>query len=108
MKRVIPQRSLLWLASLVALVGAYTVVADQVRRPDLLPTTPEILQTFAALVVRGHPAPMEGMQGMEGMEGMHHMHHHPGRSSDQVDTLVQEGVTLQTALGVSTLRVLFG
>src|SRR5262249_42262955 len=103
MKRAFSQRSLLWLASLVALAGAYTLVANQVRRPDLLPTTPEIVQTFAALVVRGHLAPMDGM------EGMHHMHHqHPGRSSAQVDTLVQEGVTLQDALGISTLRVLFG
>ncbi len=103
MRRAITQRSLLWLASLVALVGAYTVVASLAQRPDVLPTTPEILQTFAALVVRGQPAPMDGMGDM------HHMHHHhPGRSSDQVDTLVQQGVTLQDALGVSTLRVLFG
>jgi ABC-type nitrate/sulfonate/bicarbonate transport system permease component len=33
-------------------------------------------------------------------------HHHHG--SDQIDTLRQEGVTLQAALAVSALRVLFG
>ena len=34
-----------------------------------------------------------------------HHHHH---SSEQVDTLLQEGVTLQASLGITALRVLFG
>src|SRR5258705_233539 len=95
------QRSLLlWISSLVALLVAYTVVAGALRRPDILPTTPEILQTFGSLLVRGNPPPAGEM---------HHEHHqHPMRSSDQVDTLVQQGVTLQDALLVSTARVLFG
>ena len=100
MKRAIHQRSLLWLASLAALVGAYTVVANQVRRPDLLPTTQDIVQTFAALVVRGN--------GQSAGDPHHEHHQHHERSSDQVDTLVQQGVTLQDALAVSTARVLFG
>jgi ABC-type nitrate/sulfonate/bicarbonate transport system permease component len=100
MKRAIPQRSLLWLASLAALVGAYTVVAAALQRPDILPTTQDIVQSFAALVMRGTPPPAGEM---------HHEHHqHHARSSDQIDTLVQEGVTLQGALVVSTARVLFG
>ncbi|HYS10257.1 MAG TPA: ABC transporter permease subunit [Myxococcales bacterium] len=95
------QRSLLlWISSLVALLVAYTVVAGALRRPDILPTTPEILQTFGSLLVRGNPPPAGEM---------HHEHHqHQMRSSDQVDTLVQQGVTLQDALLVSTARVLFG
>jgi len=100
MNRAITQRSLLWLASLAALVGAYTLVANRVQRPDLLPTTQDIVQTFAALVVRGNAQPAGDP---------HHEHHqHHARSSDQVDTLVQQGVTLQDALAVSTARVLFG
>src|SRR4051812_26661893 len=93
------QRSLLWLLSLVALICAYTVVASAAERPDLLPTAAEIGQTFASLVVRGRPQPADGM---------HHHHEMPMRSSDQVNTLVQEGVTLQDSLLVSTARVLFG
>src|SRR4051812_36974950 len=100
MKRAIPQRSLLWLASLAALVGAYTVVAAALQRPDILPTAQDIVQSFAALVVRSNPPPAGEM---------HHEHHqHHARSSDQIDTLVQQGATLQDALVVSTARVLFG
>ena len=40
---------------------------------------------------------------------MHHEHHHHQvRSSDQVDTLVRQGVTLQDSLLISIGRVLFG
>jgi ABC-type nitrate/sulfonate/bicarbonate transport system permease component len=66
-----------------------------VSRPDILPPTRDIAGTFLALVGPGvHLGASE-----------EHRHHH---SSDQVDTLLQEGVTLQAALAVSTARVLFG
>ena len=63
-------------------------------RPEVVPPPREIAETFGALVGRG-AAPAGDEQ-----------HHH--HSSDQVDTLQQQGVTLQTSLAVSTARVLFG
>lgn len=87
------RRSLTWLASLAALAAAYAVVAHRVARPDILPPTRDIADAFVALVGRGVPVGSEG-------------HHH--HSSDQIDTLRQEGVTLQASLAVSALRVLFG
>jgi taurine transport system permease protein len=106
MKSIFDQRPLLWLASLVALIGAYTLVARSAARPDLLPPSQDIAETFAALVA-GPPAaqPPADMPAGE-MSG--HAHHHHARSSDQVDTLVQQGVTLQTSLAISAARVLFG
>ena len=95
-------RSLLWFASLAGLVVAYTVVAAALGRPDILPTTPEVVQTFGSLLVRRTPPPAGEMHHE------HHQHQMQMRSSDQVDTLVQEGVTLPDALVVSTARVLFG
>src|SRR5438128_567777 len=88
------RRSLLWLVSLAALVGTYTLVASRVSRPDILPPIQDIADAFGALVGRGVQPPAS--QG----------HHH--RSSDQVDTLRQQGVTLQASLAVTAARVLFG
>jgi len=71
-------------------------VGRVVSRPDILPPTQVIIETFGTLVGRGVQ--------MQGSEEHHHLHH----SSDQIDTLVQEGVTLQAALAITTARVLFG
>jgi ABC-type nitrate/sulfonate/bicarbonate transport system permease component len=65
-----------------------------VSRPDILPPAQDIADAFGALVGRGIAPPA----------GEEHHHH----SSDQMDTLHQEGVTLQTSLAVTTARVLFG
>lgn len=94
---LINRRSLLWLVSLAVLIGAYTLVANVVSRPDILPPTQDIAETLGVLVGRGVQIPASG-------EDEHHHHH----SSDQMDTLLQEGVTLQGALAVTTARVLFG
>ena len=126
MKRVVSQRTVLWIASLLALVGAYTVVAGRLQRPDVIPPSPEIAEAFAALVSgpAEPPAAGKGSVGTPGsdsaagsvpaadmppgeMPAGHHHHHHT-RSSEQVDTLLQEGVTLQKSLLVSAARVLFG
>ncbi|MGE5048489.1 MAG: ABC transporter permease [Deltaproteobacteria bacterium] len=99
MKRI-AGRPLLWFASLFALLAAYTILAGRLERPDLLPPSRDIAETFATLVAG--PAPRAAMP-MEAHEGHHHH-----RSSEQVDTLLQQGVTLQRSLAVSTARVLFG
>jgi ABC-type nitrate/sulfonate/bicarbonate transport system permease component len=89
------RRTLLWLVSLAALIATYTLVARGLSRPDILPPAQDIAEAFGALVGRG-VAPSASEE---------HHHHH---SSDQVDTLRQQGVTLQASLAVSTARVLFG
>jgi len=91
-----PRQSLLWVLSLTALIAAYAFGARAVSRPDILPPMQDIAGAFAALVGHGYAA----------SAGEEHRHHH--HSSDQVDTLLQEGVTLQASLAVSTARVLFG
>src|SRR6266478_1211038 len=91
-----PPRPLLGLLSLTALIASYALVARGASRPDILRRVQDIAGAFAALVGQGYAA----------SAGEEHRHHH--RSSDQVDTLLQEGVTLQASLAVSTARVLFG
>jgi ABC-type nitrate/sulfonate/bicarbonate transport system permease component len=88
------RRSLLWLVSLAALIATYTLVANRVSRPDIVPPARDIAEAFRALVSRGVAPPAS------------EEHHH--HSSDQLDTLHQQGVTLQASLAVSTARVLFG
>ncbi len=88
------RRSLIGLVSLAALVATYTLVASRVSRPDILPPPQDIAEAFGALVGPGVQPPAG--------EGHHH------HSSDHVDTLRQQGVTLQASLAVSTARVLFG
>lgn len=80
--------------SLAALVATYSLVANRLSRPDILPPTRDIADAFGALVGRGIAPPMS----------QEHHHH----SSDQMETLQQEGVTLQASLAVTTARVLFG
>src|SRR5438128_251375 len=89
------RRSLTWLVSLAVLIATYTLVASRVSRPDILPPAQDIADASGALVGRG-VAPLASEES--------HNHH----SSDQVDTLRQQGVTLQASLAVSTARVLFG
>ncbi len=149
MKRVVSRRPVLWVASLLALIGAYTAFAAHLQRPDLLPLSTDIADAFVALVSGPTPAAAAGsspgnaaaaqapggemaagsmgggasatgtaggsdmssgsgdMGDMAGMPAGHHHHHHT-RSSDQVDTLLQQGVTLQESLLISCARVLFG
>jgi ABC-type nitrate/sulfonate/bicarbonate transport system permease component len=110
MKRAMPQRFLLGLASLATMLLAYTLVSNAVRlvgpealprllRPEALPPTQAIVEAFAELVAGGRRhAPAPG-------------HVHPGlpvHGSDHVATLVQQGVTLQESVAVSAARVLFG
>jgi ABC-type nitrate/sulfonate/bicarbonate transport system permease component len=98
-KRLITQRALLWLASLAALAGAYTLVSNRARRPDVIPPTQAIAATFSALLGGGdRPAANEA-----DAHAGHHVH-----SSEQVETLRQQGVTLQESLAISIGRVLFG
>lgn len=103
MTREVAQRWRWRLASLAALLAAYTAAASLLARPDLLPPTRDVAETLAVLVAGPSPraAPAAAAGGGEG----HHHHHH---SSDQVETLLQQGVTLQASLAVSVLRVLFG
>lgn len=105
MRRFVNQRSLLWLASLAALVVAYTAVAFGLQRPDVFPASGEIAEAFAALVAGPAPRPVADMPA--GDVSQHAGHHHM-RSSDQVDTLRQQGITLQASLAISAARVLFG
>ena len=106
MKRVVNQRSLLWLGSLAALIGAYTAVAGGLQRPDVIPPSGEIAEAFTALVAGPAPRPAADMPAGDMAE--HAGHHHHMRSSDQVDSLRQQGVTLQASLAISAARVLFG
>lgn len=87
--------------SLLALIGVYTLAARLLSRPDILPPTEEIGRAFGALLGRG----VQLGGGGEGGEHAHHQHH---SASQQMDTLLQEGVTLQGALAITTGRVLFG
>lgn len=102
MKRAVAERSLISLASLLALIGAYTAVANHLGRPDLVPSSQDIAGAFGALVA-GPQQPARAMPMDPEHEG-HHRHH----SSEQVETLLQQGVTLQQSLAISAARVLFG
>lgn len=106
MRRVVNQRSLLWLGSLAALIGAYTAVAGGLQRPDVIPPSGEIAEAFTALVAGPATPPAADMPASDMDE--HAAHHHHMRSSDQVDSLRQQGVTLQASLAISAARVLFG
>jgi sulfonate transport system permease protein len=95
------RRSLLSILSLAALIVAYTLIARAISRPDVVPPATDVAEAFAALLGRGYRVPASEMPGMD----MPAHHHH---SSDQVETLRQEGVTLQASLAITTARVLFG
>jgi len=66
-----------------------------VSRPDILPPARDIAEAFGALVGRG----------VQPFVSEEHHHHH---SSDHIDTLLHQGVTLQASLAVTAARVLFG
>src|ERR1700686_5467557 len=108
MERALARRSLLRLISLTALTAAYTLVASLVSRPALVPPTRALAGAFGALVSRGDqpPAPAEPAERAPPAPNGEHRHHH--HSSDQVETLVHRGVSLQASLAVTTARVLFG
>src|SRR2546423_11532731 len=89
----------LWVASLATLAGVYTLVSVRAQRPDLVPPPAAIAETFTALL-RHAPAAAPADDP--------HAHHHHMPSSDQGQTLVQEGVTLPEWLLVSSAPVLFG
>src|SRR5919198_2493233 len=100
MKSPTSQRFLLGFVSLVAMVLAYTVVSNAgVFRRDLVPTTQEIAVAFTELVVGARPPPASELHAHHG----HYMH-----SSDHVETLLQQGVTLQASVAITAARVLFG
>jgi len=102
------------MSSLIVLALAYTLLSNASRfidvdqlpdplrstlRPDVLPPTQALVQAIVDLV-RGpgkQPPPDEPA----------HMHHHV-HTSDHVGVLLQQGVTLQTSLLITTGRVLFG
>src|SRR5574341_712079 len=86
------QRAVLGLASVVATVLAYTLVASAYGRPDVLPPTRAIVAALTSLVSGQAVLPPGG-------------HVHP---SDQIAHLLAQNVTLQGALVASTARVLFG
>src|SRR5260370_7285410 len=97
---MVTEQSSLRLVSLAALIVAYTLISSWAQKPDLLPPASSMAEAFAGLLTAGiaqKPA------GEEHAHAGHHMH-----SSEQVETLLQEGVTLQGSLAVSTARVLFG
>ncbi|MBI4635661.1 MAG: ABC transporter permease subunit [Candidatus Rokubacteria bacterium] len=83
---------LLGLVSVAAMVGLYTLASSTYGRLDILPPTRAILDAFLSLVT-----------GRTAMPGGGHVH-----PTDHVGGLLAQGVTLQGALAVSTLRVLFG
>lgn len=82
----------LGLASVVAMVVLYALVAGAVARPDLVPT-PRTLGETAVALVRGAPGGGDGGR-------VHRV--------DHVGNLVGQGVTLQGAFLTTTARVLFG
>jgi len=98
MKRLDPQRPLLWLASLAALAGIYTLVASRAARPDVLPGAQDIAETFTALLGSGQPQPRTGSTPCGPPWTLQ-------RTSRDPDPA---GVSLQASLAISTARVLFG
>src|SRR5574341_2481935 len=85
-------RTVLGLASVVATVLAYTLVASAYGRPDILPPTRTIVAALTSLVTGHAVLPPGG-------------HVHP---SDQIAHLLAQNVTLQSAIAASSARVLFG
>ena len=82
----------LGLASVVALVAAYTLLANAYQRPRILPPTQRLLDAFVQLVGAGTLPPAGTFV-------------HTG---NHIGGLVEQRVTLQGSLLVSTWRVLLG
>ena len=105
MERAVAQRWLHWLASLAALAAAYSVAASLAGRPDVLPPPRDIGETLGVLVAGPRP---QGAGATGEVTANHEGHQHHHHASDQVETLLRQGVTLQESLAISTARVLFG
>ncbi len=93
------QRFLLGLASLVGLLAVYTWVSNTVSQPEVIPPTQAIAEAFVDLIAGPNKQPSADPPVHIG----HHAH-----SSDHVEVLLQQGVTLQASLAITTARVLFG
>ena len=93
----VSQRPVLWLASLAALIAAYTLIAGRAGRRELAPSSADIVQTFGALVSGPRPQP----------DGPVAMGDGPS-TTPQVANLQAEGITLQNSLAITFVRVLFG
>ncbi len=116
------RRWLLGLASLAAMIGAYTLLSNAYRivdparlpdplpdllRPDVLPPTQAIVRAFTELVPRApDPSVHAGHMGMD--MGDMPMDMGPAHSSEHMATLRQEGITIEGSLAVTAARVLFG
>jgi sulfonate transport system permease protein len=96
---VATQRFLLGLASLVGLLVAYTLVSNAVSQPEVIPPTQAIAEAFVDLIAGPPKQPVANQPVHIG----HHAH-----SSDHVEVLLHQGVTLQASLAITTARVLFG
>jgi ABC-type nitrate/sulfonate/bicarbonate transport system permease component len=114
MKNATVNRSLLGLLSLATLVVAYTLISNAGRfldlaslppalrsalRPEVIPPTQAIAEASRALLA--------GPPQKSASEGHAHAGHHV-HSSDHVEILLQQGVTLQESLAITSARVLFG
>src|ERR1700737_2530420 len=114
MMNVTVNRSLLGLASLATLIVAYTLISNAERifcpsslppalrsvlRPEVIPPPQSIAEAFTALV--------SGPTQKSASEGHPHAGHHM-HSSDHVEALLQQGVSLQGSLAITTARVMFG
>ena len=86
------RRVWLGLASVVALVAAYTLLSNAYQRPQVLPPTQRLVDAFVQLVGAGAPLAAG-------------TYVHPG---DHIGGLVEQRVTLQGSLLISTYRVLIG
>jgi ABC-type nitrate/sulfonate/bicarbonate transport system permease component len=90
---------LLGLASLVGLLVVYTWVSNRLSQPEIIPPTQAIAEAFFDLIAGPRKQPAADPP----VDMAHHAH-----SSDHVEVLLQQGVTLQASLAITTARVLFG
>jgi len=117
MKNVTVNRSLLGLSSLAILVVVYTLISNagrlvgpdsipaalrSVLRPEVIPPTQSIGEAFTALIAGPSRQPEPAPRGQAPS-----VHHHV-QASDHVEVLLQQGVSLQGSLAITTARVLFG
>jgi sulfonate transport system permease protein len=102
-------RPSLFVVSVLAAGLAYALAARGLSRPDILPPVQDIADAFLALLGPGvETAPVVDASTPVPAAEPQHQHHHHHHTSDQVETLQHEGVTLQAALAVTFARVLFG
>jgi sulfonate transport system permease protein len=87
------------MASLVGLLVVYTLVSNRLSQPEIIPPTQAIAEAFFDLIAGPRKQPAADPP----VDMAHHAH-----SSDHVEVLLQQGVTLQASLAITTARVLFG